>query len=343
MVDQIDTAGSVTSLEEIKLKGAIPGRSCAPQQARIWHSSLLEKKMEEHGIIICSVNTYPLIYLLAPIPPQYCVLKTPLTDSLIFSYDGRILRCDEYYVIWRPYFYLTWDLVMNSGRSQLIIHLRPNTTLQTDCGLIDCRENRSACLLITNRSSHISNQKRSHIPTGNHQPNRIPSDIGIEAWSSSPSPLELSNYFEFSSHVHGERERTRRSILLATMRGLPAFPYPPSRPEDGYWAPVTSTINWCEDDYWATIYSAEIVNTLTNLLFMGLGIKGARSCIRNGHDKIFLISFVGYTLVGAGSFAFVSWYSRRKYFAPDWFVPWDISWGIWAFPRDLSFPKTFLF
>ncbi|EAW10660.1 ceramidase [Aspergillus clavatus NRRL 1] len=83
---------------------------------------------------------------------------------------------------------------------------------------------------------------------------------------------------------------------------LPFFAYPPS--QAGYWSPVTSTLNWCEEDYYATIYSAEIVNTLTNLLFMWLGIKGIRSCRRNGHDTIFQIAFYGYLLVGTGSFLF---------------------------------------
>jgi len=36
---------------------------------------------------------------------------------------------------------------------------------------------------------------------------------------------------------------------------LPAVPYPPARPEEGYWAPVTSTINWCEEDYYLTLVS----------------------------------------------------------------------------------------
>jgi dihydroceramidase len=91
---------------------------------------------------------------------------------------------------------------------------------------------------------------------------------------------------------------------------LPAFKYPSARPEEGFWAPVTSTINWCEgnvfgidsqkkgsnhlaEDYYATIYSAEIVNTLTNLLFIALGIKGIRNCIRYKHDNVFLIAFIG--------------------------------------------------
>jgi dihydroceramidase len=91
---------------------------------------------------------------------------------------------------------------------------------------------------------------------------------------------------------------------------LPSFKYPPARPEEGYWAPVTSTINWCEgsynchlsgntfaykstEDYYATIYSAEIVNTLTNLLFIALGIKGIRNCLKYDHDSVFLVAFIG--------------------------------------------------
>jgi len=89
---------------------------------------------------------------------------------------------------------------------------------------------------------------------------------------------------------------------------FPHFAYP--QPKEGYWAPVTSTINWCEEDYYATQYSAEIVNTLTNLLFIGLGIKGIRNCLKYDHDSIFLVAFIGYVAVGSGSFAF---HSTLKY------------------------------
>lgn len=53
-----------------------------------------------------------------------------------------------------------------------------------------------------------------------------------------------------------------------------------------------------------TQYSAEIVNTLTNLLFMYLAAKGIRSCLKHGHDTVFLVAFIGYLLVGSGSFLF---------------------------------------
>ncbi|KAF9895428.1 hypothetical protein FE257_000334 [Aspergillus nanangensis] len=83
---------------------------------------------------------------------------------------------------------------------------------------------------------------------------------------------------------------------------LPSIPYPPAK--DGFWNPVTSTLNWCEEDYYATAYSAEIINTLTNLLFMWLGIKGFLSCRRHGHDQIFKVAYLGYLVVGTGSFLF---------------------------------------
>ncbi|KAI7673003.1 hypothetical protein KC319_g5198, partial [Hortaea werneckii] len=107
---------------------------------------------------------------------------------------------------------------------------------------------------------------------------------------------------------------------------LPSIPYPPAR-DDGYWAPITSTLDWCEEvslivyntsttpspeltpdeqNYYATPYSAEIVNTLTNLLFVYLAFKGMYSCLKHDHDRIFLITFAGYLLVGTGSFAFHS-------------------------------------
>ncbi|KAJ5779430.1 Ceramidase [Penicillium paradoxum] len=85
---------------------------------------------------------------------------------------------------------------------------------------------------------------------------------------------------------------------------LPFFPYPAAK--DGYWEPVTSTLNWCEEDYYATEYAAEIVNTLTNLLFMYLGVQGILSCRRNGHDQIFTVALLGYLVVGTGSFLFHS-------------------------------------
>ncbi|OAK98927.1 alkaline ceramidase-like protein [Phaeosphaeriaceae sp. SRC1lsM3a] len=91
-------------------------------------------------------------------------------------------------------------------------------------------------------------------------------------------------------------------MAAAFFSRLPSIPYPPE--QDGRWSPVTSTLDWCEENYVVTQYSAEIVNTLTNLLFMYLAVKGIRSCLVHGHDTVFLVAFIGYLLVGSGSFLF---------------------------------------
>ncbi|KAH8654658.1 ceramidase [Ilyonectria robusta] len=80
------------------------------------------------------------------------------------------------------------------------------------------------------------------------------------------------------------------------------FPYP--APQEGFWGRPTSTLNWCEEDYVISHYAAEIMNTLTNVLFIALGVRGVRNCLKYKHDRIFLIAYMGYLLVGCGSFAF---------------------------------------
>lgn len=84
---------------------------------------------------------------------------------------------------------------------------------------------------------------------------------------------------------------------------LPSWPYPPPD-QTGFWEPVTSTLQWCEEDYYATYYSAEIMNTLTNLMFWYCAIQGVKSCRQNGHDKVFEVAYLGYLAVGFGSFMF---------------------------------------
>ncbi|CAI6251480.1 unnamed protein product [Periconia digitata] len=100
----------------------------------------------------------------------------------------------------------------------------------------------------------------------------------------------------------------RVTMASGLLSHLPSVPYPPS--QAGRWSPVTSTINWCEEDYYATVYSAEVVNTLTNLLFMYLAAKGIYSCVKDEHDKVFIVAYIGYLLTGTGSFFF---HSTLKY------------------------------
>jgi hypothetical protein len=80
------------------------------------------------------------------------------------------------------------------------------------------------------------------------------------------------------------------------------FPYGQAQP--GYWGLETSTIDWCEENYAVTHYCAEPVNTITNLVFIYLGVKGMRNCVRAGLPPIFVLAYVGYMIVGLGSTAF---------------------------------------
>ena len=88
------------------------------------------------------------------------------------------------------------------------------------------------------------------------------------------------------------------------LQWLPSIAYSIPHESEGYFFPRTATLQWCEEDYYATLYCAEIINTLTNLLFIYLAVKGIISCLKYGHDDIFLITFLGYALVGTGSLLF---------------------------------------
>lgn len=83
-----------------------------------------------------------------------------------------------------------------------------------------------------------------------------------------------------------------------------SFQWPYREARDGIWGTQTSTLNWCEEDYNITPYIAEFINTVTNLLFIALGIMGIRDCLRYGHGSIYVLSYVGYIIVGLGSMAF---------------------------------------
>ncbi|RYP23972.1 hypothetical protein DL765_000858 [Monosporascus sp. GIB2] len=102
-----------------------------------------------------------------------------------------------------------------------------------------------------------------------------------------------------------------------------SFPYRQSR--EGFFGAKTATLNFCEEastrisraytwrteyadqwfqDYAMSYWCAEVCNTLTNILFLWLGSRGIRSAYRNCHPSVFIVGFVGYTVVGLGSTLF---------------------------------------
>lgn len=88
------------------------------------------------------------------------------------------------------------------------------------------------------------------------------------------------------------------------MVGLWGFTYREPHNGDGFWGEKTSTLNFCEEDYVMSHYVAEVCNTFTNMLFIWLGIKGIRGCLKYSHPTIFVIAYIGYMIVGMGSTAF---------------------------------------
>ncbi|KAI5122368.1 hypothetical protein M0805_004125 [Coniferiporia weirii] len=75
-----------------------------------------------------------------------------------------------------------------------------------------------------------------------------------------------------------------------------------SRP--GAWGPVTSTLDFCEANYHISHYVAEMANTLSNFVTVGLAIYGAHAIWAQGLPSRYLFGFLSLAVVGIGSFAF---------------------------------------
>ncbi|KAK8083017.1 alkaline phytoceramidase, partial [Apiospora saccharicola] len=89
---------------------------------------------------------------------------------------------------------------------------------------------------------------------------------------------------------------------VATMDALFSLGIPYREPGlKGWWGEKTVTLNFCEEDYVMNHYVAEVCNTVTNALFIWLGYRGIRDCIKYSHPWIFFVAFMGYSVVGVGS------------------------------------------
>ncbi|KAI1350169.1 alkaline dihydroceramidase [Xylaria sp. FL0043] len=85
---------------------------------------------------------------------------------------------------------------------------------------------------------------------------------------------------------------------------MSAFSFPYHEPRPGFWGEKTVTLNFCEEDYVMSYYCAEVCNTISNALFLWLGVRGIKGCIKYGHSPIFFVTFIGYIIVGCGSTLF---------------------------------------
>ncbi|KAJ9471455.1 putative alkaline ceramidase dcd3B [Diplonema papillatum] len=77
--------------------------------------------------------------------------------------------------------------------------------------------------------------------------------------------------------------------------------------DEGYWGPVTSAVDWCEDNYRVTVYVAEFFNTLSSLPMVLLAAYALLLSARRQHTRSTLFYNIACVLtmaVGAGSMAF---------------------------------------
>ncbi|KAI8382370.1 alkaline ceramidase 3 [Blakeslea trispora] len=75
-------------------------------------------------------------------------------------------------------------------------------------------------------------------------------------------------------------------------------------PDSYYWGHVTSTIDWCEENYTVSPYLAEFFNTTTNLAFLFTSLFGIYNIWRNGSNKALILAYLGVIFVGFGSWCF---------------------------------------
>eukprot|EP01116_Phalansterium_solitarium_P022293 TRINITY_DN7306_c0_g1_i2.p1 TRINITY_DN7306_c0_g1~~TRINITY_DN7306_c0_g1_i2.p1 ORF type:complete len:350 (+),score=37.71 TRINITY_DN7306_c0_g1_i2:197-1246(+) len=84
--------------------------------------------------------------------------------------------------------------------------------------------------------------------------------------------------------------------------GVPHSTLPP--PIEGEWGPVTSNVDWCEQNYIFTTYIAEVLNSLSSFAFVLVGIFGIVTSVIKKLELRFAVCYFCITLVGLGSAIF---------------------------------------
>ncbi|TMW57006.1 hypothetical protein Poli38472_002931 [Pythium oligandrum] len=73
---------------------------------------------------------------------------------------------------------------------------------------------------------------------------------------------------------------------------------------DGFWGEPTATIDWCEPNYEHSFYVAEFWNTISNLIFVALGLYGYWRSAKEGFEWRFRLQFLAVMVTGFGSAMF---------------------------------------
>jgi len=81
-------------------------------------------------------------------------------------------------------------------------------------------------------------------------------------------------------------------------------PFSASGNGEGFWGEVTSTLDWCEENYAVSAFLAEFWNTISNWLFLIPPAFGAFLSWKNKLERRYILSFITLFVVGIGSFCF---------------------------------------
>ncbi|TMW57008.1 hypothetical protein Poli38472_002933 [Pythium oligandrum] len=76
------------------------------------------------------------------------------------------------------------------------------------------------------------------------------------------------------------------------------------RSPTGFWGQPTATVDWCEPNYQHSFYIAEFWNTVSNLLFVILGLYGLVRSMKQGFEWRFHTLFLSVIITGFGSAMF---------------------------------------
>ncbi|KAL8594789.1 hypothetical protein ACOMHN_047507 [Nucella lapillus] len=74
--------------------------------------------------------------------------------------------------------------------------------------------------------------------------------------------------------------------------------------DGGYWGRVTSTIDWCEENYVVSPYVAEFWNTISNVIMIFAPLFAGCLAVRQRLEKPVIFSYFSIVVVGCGSWLF---------------------------------------